>query len=408
MITSRTGPCTTSFSPTFRLPPAQGSRYFPQKGNVVLRSGWGEEDAILLFRAGPNYNHNHADQGSFLLRAFGENLVREAGAANYYLDPYYDSYFKQAVGHNTLLVDHDPASQEVADTPRFPALNQYPRITDVILSPRVGAASCELQQVYRHRLRSYHRRILMAGSEYIVVCDDVAANRTPAQFDWLLHLPDVARVRIEGETASYAGPKATLVVRAMLPAGASLQVRSGHIPYSMFNPSAPAEAPENPAILELGTKQAAAQVRFLVLLAPSRTAAAARAFVSTAQAIDEAGWSGFVAGGDREDLVLFRKGAGGVETTYGVWSTDAAAWLSRREGGRDMLLAAQSVTALTRAGRILFGSDKPVSFAADYQPGHIAVTVHARQPARVKIARPDGTVAESEVAAGQKNLTIRW
>ena len=82
-------------------PPAAGSRYFPDKGSVVLRRG----DTMLLYRAGPNFNHNHADQGSFLLRAFGEDLITEAGYSDYYKDPYYDSYFKQAIGHNTVLVD---------------------------------------------------------------------------------------------------------------------------------------------------------------------------------------------------------------------------------------------------------------------------------------------------------------
>ncbi len=133
------------FSIPSRVPPAESSRYFPDKGSVVLRSGSGEAGVTLLYRAGPNFNHNHADQGSFLLRAFGENLVTEAGYSDYYKDPYYASYFKQAIGHNTVLVEGDAESQEVADNATFRALDRHPQITDVLLSPALDAVASELQ-----------------------------------------------------------------------------------------------------------------------------------------------------------------------------------------------------------------------------------------------------------------------
>ena len=409
-------PSTASASP----PPAPGSRYFAGKGNVIFRTGWTEDAAILLFRAGPNFNHNHADQGSFLLRAFGENLAVEGGYADYYRDPHYDSYFKQAIGHNVVLVDQDPASQEIADTLRFPALSRYPRIQDVLLGPSVGIMASDLRQVYRGRLRSYERSILMVGSDYLVVSDDLVANRTPARFDWLLHLPDLARVKTEGETGWYAGPKAALAVRALLPSGASWSVETGPIPYSVFNPSAPAAPPPNPAILELGAPHPAPQTRFLVLLAPARTEAGARAFVSAVRPIRQAGWAGFETRGspenhgnpgnpeDREDLVLFRQGAPGQETPYADWSTDAAVCLSRRALGRDALLAARSVTMLKRSGRVLFASDRPVTFAADYHPDRVELTVNAPEPAKASIARPDGSLAGLSLPAGQHSFTLRW
>lgn len=85
---------------------------------------------VLLFRAGPNFNHHHADQGSLLLSAFGEVLIGEAGWSDYYKDPYYATFFTQAIGHNTILVGGNPESQTIPDTLQFKALNRYPRITD--------------------------------------------------------------------------------------------------------------------------------------------------------------------------------------------------------------------------------------------------------------------------------------
>jgi len=395
------------FSIAAQPPPAPGSRYFPEKGNVVFRTGWGEDDAILLYRAGPNFNHNHADQGSFLIRAMGETLAGEAGYADYYKDPYYDSYFKQAIGHNTVLVNHDPESQEIADTLQFAALDSYPRITDVILSPSIDAVSSELQQVYRGYLRRYNRRIVFLKPDCFVIYDDLAANQAPAQFDWLLHIPNRARLKTEGATDLYAGERAALAVRRLLPADALVHVSEGHIPYSIFNPSAPPVPPAQPGVLEFSTKAAASRARFLVVLACARSEQAALSFASRLRPVDAALWAGVETRGDREELLLFRKEEPARETAYGEWSTDAAVWLSRREAGGDTLLAAQTVTTLKRAGRVLFASDRAVSFVADYRGDHVDLAVNAPAPAKLRVARPNGEVAEIQVAAGEQGVSVR-
>jgi len=170
---------------------------------------------------------------------------------------------------------------------------------------------------------------------------------------------------------------------------------------------APAAPPPNPAILVLSTREPAMEARFLVLLAPARSEPDARTFVSAARAIDVASWLGFESHGRTEDLVLFRKGARGQEAAYAGWSTDAAAWLARRGAGGDTLLAAQSVTTLKRDGHILFACDKPASFAADYRTAGIELTISAAEPAKARIARADGTLAELSIPPGQHNFTVR-
>ena len=393
------------FSLPSQPPDAPGSRYFPQKGAVVFRTGWGEDDAILLYRAGPNFNHNHADQGSFLIRALGEELVTEGGYADYYKDPYYDSYFKQAIGHNTVLVDHDPESQEIAGT--LGSLSGYPKITDVILSRSFDSLSSELQQVYRDRLRRFCRRVLFVKPEYFVIYDELAGNREPAQFDWLLHLPDRARVKADGSISLYRGSKSTLAVQKLLPADAAVHVENGHLRYSTFNPAAPPSPPEQPAILELSTKAPVTRTAFLVILAPTRTEEDARKFTSALQPIDNSSWAGFESRGERDDLLLFLKPEPPREATYGEWSTDAAVWFHRRVANRDNILAAQTVTTLKRSGRVLFAADKAVSFVAEYRGDQIEVTVNSREQARVEIARTNGELAGITVAAGQQTVTVR-
>jgi hypothetical protein len=179
------------------------STIFEDKGNAVFRTGWGEDSITMLFRAGPNFNHHHADQGSFLITAFGEPLVSEAGWSDYYKDPYYATFFTQAVGHNTILVDGNPESQIIPDTPQFKALNDYPRITDSITSEFFDGAGSDLSSVYPGRIERYNRRIVFLKPYYFVIYDDLRTRGEAAQFDLLLHLPNRAGVQSEGLTAVY-------------------------------------------------------------------------------------------------------------------------------------------------------------------------------------------------------------
>ena len=189
-------------------PKLPSSRIFHDKGNAVFRSGWDKDAIVFLYRAGPTFNHHHADQGSFLLNAFGESLISEAGWSDYYKDPYYATFFTQAIGHNTLLLDGNPESQRIADTPQFGALNNYPRITDSITSEFYDGVRSDLSSVYQNRLARYVRSVVFIKPHYFVLADDLKVNGKPAEFDFLLHLPVRKRIKILDLTAIYNGDKA--------------------------------------------------------------------------------------------------------------------------------------------------------------------------------------------------------
>src|SRR5690606_217807 len=108
------------------LPP---TRIFPDKGNMVFRTGWNDDDTVLVYRAGPNFNHTHADQGSFRLYSLGEHLVSEGTYGTYYSNPYYWSYFIQSAAHNVILIDDNPESQLFGDfANEVSAFTRYARI----------------------------------------------------------------------------------------------------------------------------------------------------------------------------------------------------------------------------------------------------------------------------------------
>lgn len=369
-----------------QAPQLPTSRLFRDKGAAVFRTGWGTDDSVFLFRAGPNFNHNHADQGSFLLTAFGEPLITEAGWSHYYNDPHYATYFTQAIGHNTALVDGNPESQSIADTPQFAALNAYPKITDAITSEFYDAVASDLVSVYRERLARYTRRIVFVKPHYFVVFDDLAARGEPATFDWLLHLPDRARITSTNELALYAGEKAALAVRRFAPVAAALNVRSGRLPYGMFATSTPKIVPPQPAFLDWQTTKPVSATQFLAALVPARTSEVARSITSQMTSVNGAGFIGVsVARGAERDLVLFRSGAAREDWRYEAYATDATVLTVTQSGERLKLFAVEQARSLTHGGRNLFASDNAASLAARYDANIIEAACTVTRPMKLQL-----------------------
>jgi len=362
------------------------SRIFPEKGNAVFRTGWDKDSWVLLFRAGANFNHNHADQGEFLLTAFGEPLITEAGWSDYYKDPYYATFFTQAIGHNTVLVDGNPESQSLPDTRQFSALNAYPTIADRITSDSYDAVCADLTSVYRRRLISYTRRIVFVKPHYYVVFDDLTANADPTRFDWLLHLPDRSRLAKSPGLVVYSATKASLAIRILSPADARLSVVDGRLPYATFATNTPKAVPLQPAFLDLQTAQPARHTQFLVALAPARTTEEARSLAGRMTAVSGDGFVGAsTQRGDERDLVMFHTGGANGAMRYGEWTTDAAAWTVTQIGERLKLFALQKSRSFTRAAREMYQSDNPASIAANYTEHAIEAACYAMTPTRIQL-----------------------
>lgn len=386
-----------------RPPTLPTSRLFTEKGNAVFRTGWGADDSVFLYRAGPTFNHNHSDQGSFLLSAFGENLVSEAGWSDYYKDPYYATYFTQSVGHNTVLVDGNPESQTIADTRQYAALDSYPRITDVVTSEFYDALSSELSSVYAGRLERFTRRIVFVKPHYYVVYDDLATKGAPAKFDWLLHLPDRARIRTMPGLTLYTGDKAALAVRFLTPGGADLLVRDGHIPYPVFAAGTPKTLPPQPAFLDWRTATPANAAQFLVALIPAKTVDRAQAFAGEMSAVTDDNWTGLrTVRGDEHDLVLFRKSGSSSEASYGEWATDASAWTVTQADANLRMLALQGARRFKQASRTLLVSEQPISLAAKYDAEAIDISVSNAVPTGLRLFIG---VSPSSVRLDDRDLT---
>lgn len=177
------------------------SRIFPERGSVVLRSGWKPTDTVISIRVGPWFNHEHHDQGSFQVAAFGHKLISEAGYADYYKDLNYPTYFMQAPGHNTVLVDGDPFSQPGEGGRYWKALARYPHFQTHVLSPGVDYLSAELADAYGDELTTFQREFIFLKPDVLIICDRLQAPSLH-RYAWLLHVPLGAETSIRGVNAS--------------------------------------------------------------------------------------------------------------------------------------------------------------------------------------------------------------
>ena len=124
-------------------------------------------------RAGNNFNHNHADQGSVFFARDGGLWLGEAGYADYYKDPSYPPYNIQAAGHNVLLVDDNPESQVFPGNAVF---GDAPRLERTELEGGVQLVQADLTPAYPGLLQRYTRTLVFVPHGPLLVIDRVRSN----------------------------------------------------------------------------------------------------------------------------------------------------------------------------------------------------------------------------------------
>jgi hypothetical protein len=150
--------------------PPPASTVFGQRGIVVLRDNWSPESTLIAMRAGKNFNHNHADQGSIFFARDGKLWLGEAGYADYYKDPSYPTFNIQAIGHNTLLVDGNPESQELPGNSVF---GVAPSLTRSLIGQDASLVQADLSSVYGGKLKNYSRTLFFVPGGPLFVIDQV-------------------------------------------------------------------------------------------------------------------------------------------------------------------------------------------------------------------------------------------
>ena len=192
-------------------------------GEVVSRSGWDDDAAVVAFRCTDHFgDHNHFDQGSFIVFRHGMLAIDQRA-------------YKKVAGpqqptatHNTLLIggqgQRPVRGQDFRTLADFQAALPGRLETGDMLfyqdAKDYTAAAGQFAQAYRpETVRSCVRQLLFVRPGTVAVVDQLAApeGRELGEILWLLHVPAGARFA-DGALVATNG-KSFLRCRQLLPGG---------------------------------------------------------------------------------------------------------------------------------------------------------------------------------------------
>jgi hypothetical protein len=218
-------PPTVAPVPLETLPPA---RLFADNGIVSAHSRLTEpeENVRFVFHASPYgaFRHGHADQNSFHIIAYNEDLLIDSGYHTPSGDPHRQRWFVQTKAHNTLLVDGH--GQPYGDNRGHARVRHFEQTEDWVYF--VGAA----EQAYPDApLERFDRHVLWwRGGEtetYVIVDDVIAADGVARRFDWLLHAAQAMEIDEAARTVRVRGERGEATVTFFAPAELTFHQRTG-------------------------------------------------------------------------------------------------------------------------------------------------------------------------------------
>lgn len=370
------------------------SRVFPGKGNVVFRSGWDNDDIVLVYRGGPNYNHTHADQGNFIMSVGDQQLIAEAGCGSYYYqDPYFWSYFTQAAGHNVILVDGNPESQATGDfMSEIKAFNNYAHTDRTIVAGPTNFFSSQLGHLYRGALSEWTRRIYFVDPGCAVVCDTMKST-DPHRFMWQLFPPNKDALQIDNASqATIAKGSYGVRVNVIGGSGAALSVADKPMPLTNYINSSWSKR----AALQLVNTAKSTSQSYLVALIPVKGAP-----LATVTEVSGAGYKGVKLDmGTTQTTVVVGSSINGDITSNGPSASVT------KSGGAMSSAAFEFATRATLGGVELFSSNKAINVGIVRSGPREIWTFNAAEAATVVATASGGVHRTLSVPAGDSTFII--
>ena len=180
--------------------------------NTTLRRA--DEDVQVIFKSSPMGTQSHGNEAnnSFVLWAYGEQLLLRTGHYYSYGDPHHRGWVWSTRSLNNITVDgHDQAPVRSADT--------QGKIVDFQTTASIDAAVGEAGEAYRviekggrrrPLLDRYTRTILLVKPDLVIVYDRLVA-RDPATFRYWLHAANEFAVDGQRKVETRAGDVACAI-----------------------------------------------------------------------------------------------------------------------------------------------------------------------------------------------------
>ncbi len=324
------------------------ARYWPEHGRVALRTGWNDPNGLLFaMECGLYGSHGHADQGGFILTAYGEHLVDDTG---------YGGWEAESEAHSVVLIDGKGQRKQgmlggIRDFVHTAAMDYF----EADATAAYHTPESPVERVKRH--------VLFMRPGYFVIVDDVRKDDEPHEWQWLLHSkvqPPTHEVLVrQMDQITFQGENAALEVRVISPEAPQSRVvkKQGHTFLSVAPPS------PRPDAVFFAVLHPTSADRSVSPVAPTRTDTLVGARVG-------------------DDLVLWRQEAG--EWEHGGLKADSQFAACRKEplsvfakSARSVqysglaLTASQPITAILLEGeaRLVLPAPTSISFGRGYMAG---------------------------------------
>ena len=195
-------------------PPSQTSYEFPYAGQFFMRSGWDRQAAWLCMDAGPfGMGHQHEDNLSVILTAFGKALLVEGGVYTYDASQW-RRYVLSSRAHNVVLVDgleqnrrKEPRETWIVKTPLAHVWKTDARQDDAEAAYAEGWGP-KAERIVRHT-----RHVAFVKPDFFIVADTLEPlDGKQHQYEALFHL-DAGDAAVDGlrVTTQNAGPNLTIL-----------------------------------------------------------------------------------------------------------------------------------------------------------------------------------------------------
>ncbi len=283
------GPTKVQPVPLTTLPAA---RAFRDIGAVYTHSALTQpaENVRLVFHSSPygGHGHSHADQNSFHVIAYSEDLLLDSG---YYpafnnADPHRLKWSVQTKAHNSILVDG--TGQSWGDTRGYGRLGHFESHDDWVYM--VGSAEHAYVDAPLDR---FDRHVVWlrgdAVQTYVIVDELAAAGAVARRFDWLLHTANKMDVDEPARRIRLHGEKSQATVSFLEPAALAFHQDD------QFD--APALGWRDGVVTPLpnqwhlkATTLPATQVRFVAVVQVSKPGVAVPSFRAIGGGVEVAGW----------------------------------------------------------------------------------------------------------------------
>jgi hypothetical protein len=207
--------------PLTQLPSA---RLFADIGAVFTHSDYirPEKNVRLVFHSSPygGFGHGHADQNSFHVIAYDEDLLLDSGYYTPAGDPHREKWSVQTKAHNTILVDGE--GQPYGNTSGHGRVRHF--ADNDQWTYMVGSAATAYKKAQLERFDRHIVWLKRAAVPTYVVFDDLRdAAGASHRFDWLLHAASRMGIDETARAVTVRGTRGEALVRFVEPARLQFQ-----------------------------------------------------------------------------------------------------------------------------------------------------------------------------------------